>query len=153
MAPKEPLTLYYRRTIPGTNESSVAEFQTTSSVNDTSGVTFVGNIPMCDADYKKFNKDILNFIGTRVPAKKSVGLPATLIETITIISKPYQTENSANMITATANYIDGGSGSETKVPYVVFTVTGASGKFAGYKYLKIIIDNNGPEKKRVVTIY
>jgi hypothetical protein len=152
MAPKEPLTLYYRRTIPGTNEPSVAEIQTTSSVNGTSSESFVGNLPMCDADYKKFNKDIINFIGTRVPEKKSVGLPAIYLETVTIISKPYQSENSANMITATSNYIDSGSGAATSVPYVNYTVTGASGKFAGYKFVKILYDQ-GPEQKRVVTLY
>jgi hypothetical protein len=106
---------------------------------------------MCDADYKKFTKDIINFSGTRVPEKKSVGLPATYLETVTIISKPYQSENSANMITATSNYIDSGSGAATSVPYVNYTVTGASGKFEGYKNIKILYDQ-GPEKKRTVIL-
>ena len=107
---------------------------------------------MCNSDYKTLNKDIISFIGTRVPAKDTVKLPATFLETITIISQPYQTEKSSNIIIATANYIDSGSGSVTISDYVNYTVTGASGKFAGYKYIKIMFDN-GPEKKRVVTLY
>jgi hypothetical protein len=56
------------------------------------------------------------------------------------------------MITATSNYIDSGNSPFTSTPSVVYTVTGASGKFAGYKYVKILYDN-GKEKKRVVTLY
>jgi len=152
MAPKEPLTLYYRRTVPGTTDSAVAGFESTPNVNGVSGLTFVENIPMCDADYKKFTKDIINFSGSRVPEKASVKLDATFLETVNIISKPYQSENSANMITATSNYIDSGNSPFTSTPSVVYTVTGASGKFAGYKYVKILYDN-GKEKKRVVTLY
>jgi len=152
MAPKEPLTLYYLLTIPGTTENSDAAIEITTNINGKYSGSFVSNLLMCDADYKKFTKDIINFIGTRVPAKDSVGLSPMYLETVTIISKPYQSENSANMITATSNYIDSGNSPFTSTPSVVYTVTGASGKFAGYKYVKILYDN-GKEKKRVVTLY
>jgi hypothetical protein len=151
MAPKEPITLYFSSYKPGTTERSIAEIQTRSNVNGTYGVTFAQNIPMCDADFKKLTTDIFNFSGSYLPAKDSVNLPATFLETVTIISKPYQTEKSSNMIVATANYPDNGGGSATTVSYVNYTVTGASGKFAGYKNIKILYDN-GPESKNTVII-
>jgi hypothetical protein len=47
------------------------------------------------------------------------------------------------MITATANYVDNEAvNSVTTVAYVNYTVTGASGKFAGYKNMKIIHDKD-----------
>ena len=152
MAPKEPMTLYYRRTKPGTSiaGSAVAGTSTETIVNGTSSFTYFNNIPMCSKDYKTLTNDIINFTGYRIPAKKSVELPATLLETVTIISDPYQSEDSANMITATANYVDNGDSEVTTIPYVNYTVTGASGKFAGYKNIKIIYDTGKQQKRTVI---
>jgi hypothetical protein len=97
---------------------------------------------MCKSDFETFTTDIINFFETRVPKNDDTGLPSTLLETVTIISKPYQRENVANMITATTNYIDSGSSEVTVIDYVNYTVTGASGKFAGYKNVKIIFDKD-----------
>jgi hypothetical protein len=55
------------------------------------------------------------------------------------------------MITATANYVDNGDSEITTIPYVNYTVTGASGKFSHYTNVKILYDN-GKEQKRTVII-
>ena len=54
------------------------------------------------------------------------------------------------MITATANYVDNGDSEVTTIPYVNYTVTGASGKFAGYKNIKIIYDTGKQQKRTVI---
>ena len=150
MAPKEPMTLYYRRTVPGTTEPCYTALETTTTSNGSaSALTNISNIPMCTKNYKNFNDDIINFVGSRTSGNKYI--PAMFLETVTIVSKPYQSEDSANMITATANYVDSGSSSVTTIPYVNYTVTAASGKFEGYKNIKIIYDN-GKEKKRTVIL-
>lgn len=143
MAPaKEPLTLYYRRTIPGTDKLNDGRYAETAEINGVPSLKFISNRYMCKSDFETPTTDILNFLGTRVPKNDEVGLPSTFLETVTIISKPYQRENVSNMITATANYIDPGTNVVTTVDYVNFTVTGASGKFAGYKNVKIIYDKD-----------
>jgi len=146
-------TLYYRRTLPGStvSGSAVSGFTTSTTTNGTSSLTFVDNIPMCTKDYKTLTDDIINFSGSRVPALSSAKLPATFLETVTIISKPYQSDNSANMITATANYIDSGSDTVTTVPYVNYNVTCASGKFAGYKNMKIIYDKDAIKRTVILS--
>jgi len=142
MAPKEPLTLYYRRTISGTVQLNNGEIIETASINGVSSLKSLSNRYMCKSDFTTPTTDIINFLGSRVPPNDNVGLPSSYLETVTIISKPYQRENVSNMITATANYIDSGSTSVTVVDYVNYTVTGASGKFAGYKNVKIIYDKD-----------
>ena len=97
---------------------------------------------MCKSDFITPTTDIINFFAHRVPKNDELGLPATYLDTVTIISKPYQRENGSNMITATANYFDNGTTSLTTADFVNFTVTGASGKFAGYKNIKIIYDKD-----------
>jgi len=141
--PKEQMTLYYRRTIPGSDKLNNGSFAETTVINGVSSIKNISNRYMCKSDFITPTTDIINFSGTRVPANDSVGLPSTYLETVTIISKPYQRENVANMITATANYIDSGSAYVTTADYVNYTVTGASGKFAGYKNIKIIYDKGG----------
>lgn len=145
-------TLYYRRTLPGStvSGSAVSGYITTTILNGTSSLTFLDNIPMCTKDYKTLTDDIINFSGSRVPALSSAKLPATFLETVTIISQPYQRENVANMITATANYLDNGDSPITTIPYVNYTVTGASGKFSSYTNIKILYDNGKEEKRTVI---
>ena len=146
------MTLYYRRTLPGSTVASARSgYVTTTISNGTSSLTSLSNLPMCTKDYKTLTDDIINFSGNRIPAKSSSKLPATFLETVTIISKPYQSDNSANMITATANYVDNGDSPITTIPYVNYTVTGASGKFSSYTNVKILYDN-GKEQKRTVII-
>ena len=142
MAPKEPLTLYYTRLIPVTDQMNSGYLQETASINGILSLKGIGNRYMCKSDFETPTTDIINFLGYRVPPNDNVGLPSTFLETLTIISKPYQRENVSNMITATANYFDSGTTSTTVTPYVNFTVTGASGKFAGYKNVKIIYDKD-----------
>ena len=150
MSPKDSLTLYYRRTKPGTDNPNSSEVKNQPSINNVSSLVSVTQRYMCKSDFKTPTTDIINFLGNRVPKNDDVGLPATFLETVTIISKPYQRENGSNMITATANYIDSGSDVITKVDYINYTVTGASGKFAGYKNIKIIYDKD--QIKRTVIL-
>ena len=150
MAPKEPLTLYYTRLIPGTDKPTASEVKETASINGVPSSKHIINRYMCKSDFTTPTTDIINFLGYRVPKNDDVGLPATYLDTLTIISKPYQRENVSNMITATANYIDSGSTPITTVDYVNYTVTGASGKFAGYKNVKIIYDKD--QIKRTVIL-
>ena len=142
MAPKEPLTLYYYLTVPGSDKSNIGSFTETAAINGVLSFKDLSNQYMCKSDFTTPTTDIINYVGSRVPPNDNVGLPSTYLETLTIISKPYQRENVSNMITATANYIDSGSTATTVTDYVNFTVTGASGKFAGYKNIKIIYDKD-----------
>jgi len=151
MAPKEPLTLYYRLTVPGTDKSNRSGIIVTTSVNGNPFQNNTGNRFMCKSDFTTPTTDIINFLGYRVPKNDDVGLPATYLDTLTIISKPYQRENVSNMITATANYIDSGSTPTTTVDYVNYTVTGASGKFAGYKNVKIIFDKDAIKRTVILS--
>jgi hypothetical protein len=142
MAPKPPLTLYYRNKLPGSDEYTAGYITETAEINGVPSLKYISNQYMYKSDYTTPTTDILNLLGSRVPKNDELGLPSTFLETVTIISKPYQRENVANMITATANYIDSGSSVVTTVDYVNYTVTGASGKFAGYKNIKIIFDKD-----------
>jgi len=143
MAPKPPLTLYYRLKEPGSDQYNSGYITETAEINGIPSLKSISNRYMCKSDFTTPTTDIINFLGTRVPPNDDVGLPSLYLETVTIISKPYQRENIGNMITATANYIDSGSSELTTFPYVNHTVTGASGKFAGYKNIKIIFDKGG----------
>jgi hypothetical protein len=142
MAPKEPLTLYYSRTVPGSDQRSGSYFQETGEINGIPSLKNISNRYMCKSDFTTPTTDIINFFEHRVPKNDNEGLPSTILDTVTIISKPYQRENSSNIISATANYIDSGSSSITTVDYVNYSVTTASGKFAGYKNIKIIYDKD-----------
>lgn len=152
MAPEKPMTLYYRRTIPGSDKINAGQIKETAEINGVPSLKSISNRYMCKSDFKTPTTDIINFLGYRVPKNDDVGLPSTYFETVTIISKPYQRENVSNMITGTANYIDNGTTNQTTVDYNNFTVTGASGKFAGYKNIKIIYDNKAAEQKRTVIL-
>jgi len=151
MPKKDPLTLYYRRTIPGTDKRSGSYSQETAEINGILSLKFISNRYVCKSDFTTPTTDIINFSTTRVPKNDNEGLPGTILDIVTIISKPYQRENSSNMITATANYIDSGNTSVTTVDYVNFTVTGASGKFAGYKNIKIIFDKDGIKRTVILS--
>jgi len=140
--PKEPLTLYYTRIVPGTDKLNSGYIKETAEINGVSSFKNISNRYMCKYDFTTPTTDILNFTGFRIPPNDNVGLPSTYLGTVTIISKPYQRENVSNMITATANYIDSGNDQSAVVEYVNYTVTGASGKFAGYKNVKIIFDKD-----------
>jgi hypothetical protein len=142
--------LYYRRTIPGTDKVTRAFIVETTEINGVSSLKNLGNRYMCKSDFITPTTDIINFFGHRVPENDELGLPATYLDTVTIISKPYQRENGSNMITATANYFDNGTTSLTTAAFVNYTVTGASGKFAGYKNIKIIFDKD--EIKRTLIL-
>jgi len=143
MPRKEPLTLYYRLKAPGSDKYNSGYITETAEINGIPSLKSISNRYMCKSDFETPTTDIINFLGTRVPPNDDVGLPSLYLETVTIISKPYQRENVSNMITANANYIDSGSSEPTTSPYVNYTVTGASGKFAGYKNMKIIYDKGG----------
>jgi len=143
MPRKEPLTLYYRLKEPGSDQYNSGYITETEEINGVSSLKNVSNRYMCKSDFETPTTDVFNFSAIRVPKNDDVGLPSTCLETITIISKPYQRENVSNMITAAANYIDSANTIVATVDYINYTVTGASGKFAGYKNIKIIFDKGG----------
>lgn len=150
MAPKAPITLYYRRTIPGTDKTNAGRLAETAEINGVSSLRYISNLYMCKSDFETPTTDIINFSVTRVPKNDDVGLPSTALSIVTIISKPYQRENGSNMITATANVISSSTTIVAAVDYANYTVTGASGKFAGYKNVKVIFDKD--EIKRTVIL-
>jgi hypothetical protein len=144
------MTLYYRRTIPGTTDNN--GINVVYATNPEYGpISQISNRYMCESDFVTPTNDIINFTSKRCPGNVSLTIPDMFLETVTIISNPYQTINATNMISAVANYTDSGYGSVTSVNFVNYSVTVARGKFSGYTNVKIIFDN-GPEKKRTVYI-
>jgi hypothetical protein len=150
---KLPLIIkYYRLTLPKesneiSNGSSIL-YQTIPSF----GPIFSYNTRyMCEDDFITPTTDLLSFIINRNAENKNLGIPSTVAETLYFISEPYQTPETANMLIASASYIDSGTTIATTLPYLNYPVITASGKYAGYTNVKIIFDN-GPEKKRTVYI-
>ena len=141
MAPKEPMTLYYRTILYGPEESenSSLQKQEYSDVNRTT-TNFTASKYMCTSDFKTPTTDIIHVSGVRLPSSNN--LPSTFSETITITSKPYQRGNVSNMVVATATYVDSGSGQFTASNKINYAVTAASGKFEGYKNMQIIYDKD-----------
>jgi hypothetical protein len=132
----ETITLYYKLTTTGTNATSV------NFLNNADTYTGVNNRYMTNAD-GTYNQDIITYFGYRTPGSVDLGIPALYCETV-IIKTPQ-----GDLISGLANYVDGGSGFVTSSPYENFAVTCASGKFAGYKNIKV---SYYPDKTRIVTI-
>jgi len=146
VCPQRQMVLYYRLTVSpsdSTNNSSNTDF-----VTDPAGTGIYRGIEnrfMVESDFVTYNKNMLTFIGYRTPknpafnSNPTIQVPDLYNETININIEPYEN----NFIQASANYIDEGSGFETSVPYVDYTVSAASGVFAGFKNIRIIFYNNG----------
>ena len=130
----DTITLYY--TFLSTTETSV-EF-----LNDMNTYTGITNRYMQNKDGTT-NGDLLTYFGYRTPGNASIGIPSLFCETIII-----KTED-GDFISGLANYLDEGSGGATTTPFENFAVTCASGKFAGYKNIKVTYF---PDKTRIVTI-
>ena len=129
----DTITLYYTLDI---NETTV------NFLNDADTYTGISNRFMTDAN-GNYNKDIITYFGYRTPGSVDLAIPALYCETIII-----KTEQ-GDFISGLANYVDEGSGVETSTPYENFAVMCASGKFAGYKNIKVTYY---PNKTRVITI-
>jgi hypothetical protein len=143
MAPKEPMTLYYHNKYPNSKKPNSSKIETKTTLVSAKALNHCTTFFMCKSDFITPTTDICNIIAYRMPGVDVIGLPSTFLETVTITSKPYQSENGSNMITATANYVDNGAiTSITTVDHINYTVTGASGKFTGYKNMKIIFDKD-----------
>lgn len=132
----ETITLYYKLVTTGTNATSV------DLLNNADTYTRLNNRYMTNAD-GTYNQDIITYFGYRTPGSVDLGIPSLFCETIII-----KTED-GDLISGLANYVDGGSGSATTTPYENFAVTCASGKFAGYKNIKVTYN---PDLTRIVTI-
>ena len=141
MPSKPPLTLYYRTSLYGPEESENTSLQRQdySDVNRTTTNSTASRY-MCTSDFETPTTDILHFSAVRLPSSNK--LPSTLSETITITSKPYQRGNVSNMVVATATYVDSGSGPYTASNKINYAVTAASGKFEGYKNMQIIFNKD-----------
>jgi hypothetical protein len=92
------------------------------------------------------NTDIITYISSRTLANPTDFPKKMYNEVLTITSEPYKD----NLVQAVCNYEDTGSGFETTVDFNNFTITGASGKFSGYKNIKIIYNNNNTQKTRTM---
>ena len=143
VCPQKKMVLYYRLTIDPNNEtdnSSRTIFVTDPSANTYRGIS---NRYMVDSDYETYNTNILTVSGYRTPKNETLPLeiqvPDIYNETFNISIPPYKT----NYIQAVADYIDPGSGFETTIPYVNYTVTGASGVFSGFTNMRIDFYNKG----------
>lgn len=100
---------------------------------------------MSDSNFNP-NTDILTYVSSRTK-KKLPDFPKDMYnEIFTITSYPY----SENIVQAACNYEDTGSGLATEVNFNNFTIMGACGKFAGYKNIKILYNNDDPQKKRTL---
>lgn len=144
--PQKYFKLYYRtRQYPRNTVSNASE--TVFVTNPIADDIYRGNsnMYMTDSDYLTYNKNILSFSGVRTPADMKLSpemrVPRMYDEFVNISVQPYD----LNYIQAHANYIDEGSGFETTVPFVNYTVTGASGIFEGCTNLRIeFFDKNPP---------
>lgn len=105
----------------------------------------ISNRYMTNSNYEP-NTDIITYVGSRTKRKEPDFPKDMYNEVLTITSEPY----SDNIVQAVCNYEDPGSGLETQVNFTNFTITGASGKFAGYKNIRITYDNLDSRKKRTM---
>jgi hypothetical protein len=148
----KPIVLYYRLTLPGQTDvgSNVSQviYQTIPSYGP---LSVYKTSYMYKSDYVTPTTDLISFLLKRSASDDNLGIPAMFNVTLYIISQPYQTEEAANIISATSNYIDEGNNIATVADYINYPVTAASGIYAGYTNVKIIFDN-GPEKKRTLII-
>ena len=144
VCPQRKMVLYYRITVSPTDISDNAsrtKFDTTPSAPDI--YRGISNRYMTERNFIDYNTNILTFVGSRTP--KNPTLPSNLQvpdiynETVNISIEPYE----SNYIQASANYLDDGSGFETTVSSVNYTVTAASGIFEGFTNVKIDFFNNG----------
>ena len=150
--PLKPIVLYYRLTLPGqtTVDSNASQviYQTIPSYGPLSQYK---TAYMCESDFITPTTDLISFVVKRCAADDNLGIPPMFNVELFIISQPYQTVETSNMITAISNYVNPGKDSVTLSDYVNYPVTAASGIYAGYTNVKIIFDN-GPDKKRTVII-
>jgi hypothetical protein len=150
--PLKPIVLYYRLTLPGQttvdSNSSQVIYQTIPSYGPLSQYK---TAYMCESDFITPTTDLISFVVKRCAADDNLGIPPMFNVELFIISKPYQTVETSNMITAISNYVNPGVDSVTLSDYINYPVTAASGIYAGYTNVKIIFDNS-PEKKRTVII-
>ena len=150
--PLKPIVLYYRLTLPGqtTVDSNASQviYQTIPSYGPLSQYK---TAYMCESDFITPTTDLISFVVKRCAADDNLGIPPMFNVELFIISQPYQTLETSNMVTAISNYVNPGVDSVTLSDYVNYPVTAASGIYAGYTNVKIIFDN-GPDKKRTVII-
>ena len=150
--PLKPIVLYYRLTLPGqtTVDSNASQviYQTIPSYGPLSQYK---TAYMCESDFITPTTDLISFVVKRCAADDNLGIPPMFNVELFIISQPYQTVETSNIITAISNYVNPGVDSVTLSDYINYPVTAASGIYAGYTNVKIIFDN-GPDKKRTVII-
>ena len=145
------ITLYYRRTIKGTDAINSVNVD---YINVNKGDEYAGisNSYMMDANENVNKNQIISIVGYRTPASALLELPALFNETINIrikiddkLSPPLY-----NCISAFAVYDDAGKTEFTTVPLVVYHVTAANGIFKDYNFLTIFFNNE--DLTRVVKI-
>lgn len=134
------LTLYYFLYEPGDTLNASETFFVTNPT-DPGIYRGITNRFMSNSTYTNYTTDIITYISSRTPKSDTPGVFDLDMynETLTINSQPYQD----NYIQAICNYEDNSSGYATTVPFNNFIVTAASGKFTGYKNIKITYTNTG----------
>jgi len=151
------ITKYYTLQDQKTKESLLSSIKFPTLPLDDEIYRGFDNLYMCDETYSQPTNDILYFEGYRSRKNIKTMLPALYHETVCIISPhqsgknlQYQKNESADFIEATSNYVDEGTGFATETPFINYTVTGAGGKYEGYKNINIRFNNIN--KTRIVEI-
>ncbi len=101
---------------------------------------------MSNATYTEYNQDTIEFIGYRTrQGPPPLDIPPYYTEQVQITLKE------GGYVNAQSVYQDGGSGFETTIPFVDYTVLGASGSLTGAKRVRIVFDHINAY--RVVYVY
>jgi hypothetical protein len=139
-----PLTLYYCIfNSDGTFNGTETIFKT--DPDDLITYRGIGNRYMTDSDFNP-NTDIITYVSSRTLANPPDFPKEMYNEVLTITSQPYN----ENLVQAVCNYEDTGSSFETTVLFNNFKIIGASGKFLGYKNIKITYNNDNIQKTRTM---
>lgn len=130
MTKSDTITYYYNKKIlidgvyvdNGTNTKNITNNDQYSGYS-----TFLGSLLTGG-----FDKNLIfNYFGYKTPP--GFELPAYFTEVLNIV------KDDDNFLTCSKTYKDSGAGADniTTVPFNIFVITGASGIFEGYKFVKI----------------
>ena len=138
----EVITLYYRRTIKGTDTINSVNVDYIN-VNKAEEYAGISNSYMMDKNGDIDKNQIISIVGYRTPLSALLDFPPLFNETINIRTKIDDKASPPlyNCISAVAVYDDPGKTEFTTIPLVVYDVTTASGIFKGYNYLSIFFNN------------
>lgn len=144
---RKPLELYYKLYLDNnqiTPTFSLTQIQT-NNLSHAGMITLFGT----NQDYTNFTEDLFIFNGIRNPGKNittGITIPPTYYETITIQSKPYET----NIIEGVCNYVDTANTPETSIDFLEYNVTTATGIFKDYTKMSLYLNNTNMYTRKIV---